>query len=90
MAAQLKHSSFIALPEEDEPIRVYVTLSPLPPPSITAQRDYFASKINTFFLLTHLSDDSDESYRSVQRFFRSESAESSSAIDWLELDGFPA
>ena len=40
------------------------------------------------FLSTHLSDDSDESYRSVQRFFRSESAESSSAIDWLELEGF--
>lgn len=34
---------------------------------------------------THLSDDSDESYLSVQRFFLSESAESSSAIDRFEL-----
>lgn len=38
--------------------------------------------------MTYLSDDSDESYRSVQRFFRSESAESSSAIDWLEPEAF--
>jgi hypothetical protein len=46
------------------------------------------SKIDNLSLAiccTHLSDDSDESYRSVQRFFRSESAESSSTIELKAL-----
>lgn len=85
----------IALPE-DEPIRVYVTLVPL----LTGKSFSLTLLVKSIipllsevvcrrreFLGTYLSDDSEESYRSVQRFFRNESAKSSSPIDWFEPEG---
>lgn len=39
-------------------------------------------------MFTYLSDDSEESYLSVQRFFLNKSADSSSVIDWFELVAF--